>query len=118
MSDAAIAAAMQHEEDARASYAMQYEDAPPPPASSGLRREDVRPLAKADLRCTRAGVAAGALFDVAALFVLLLIASKRFPWGGGGSQLDFVLKGGDFIGEFASACTGSNQKPFVTIRLK
>ena len=40
-----------------------------------------------------------------------------FPWGGGGSQLDFVLKGGDFIGEFASACTGSNQKPFVTIRL-
>ena len=53
MSDAAIAAAMQHEEDARASYAMQYEDAPPPPASSGLRREDVRPLAKADLRCTR-----------------------------------------------------------------
>ena len=83
MSDAAIAAAMQHEEDARASYAMQYEDAPPPPASSGLRREDVRPLAKADLRCTRAGVAAGALFDVAALFVLLLIASKRFPWGGG-----------------------------------
>ena len=41
-----------------------------------------------------------------------------FPWGGGGSQLDFVLKGGDFIGEFASACTGSNQKPFVTIRLK
>ena len=81
MSDAAIAAAMQHEEDARASYAMQYEDAPPPPASSGLRREDVRPLAKADLRCTRAGVAAGALFDVAALFVLLLIASKRFPWG-------------------------------------
>ena len=81
MSDAAIAAAMQHEEDARASYAMQYEDAPPPPPSSGLRREDVRPLAKADLRCTRAGVAAGALFDVAALFVLLLIASKRFPWG-------------------------------------
>ena len=50
MSDAAIAAAMQHEEDARASYAMQYEDAPPPPPSSGLRREDVRPLAKADLR--------------------------------------------------------------------
>ena len=43
----------------------------------------MRPLAKADLRCTRAGVAAGALFDVAALFVLLLIASKRFPWGGG-----------------------------------
>ena len=41
----------------------------------------MRPLAKADLRCTRAGVAAGALFDVAALFVLLLIASKRFPWG-------------------------------------
>ena len=40
-----------------------------------------------------------------------------FPWGAGGSQLDFVLKGGDFIGEFADECTKTAQKPFVTIRL-
>jgi hypothetical protein len=40
-----------------------------------------------------------------------------FPWGAGGSQLDYVLKGGDFIGEFADECLQTGQKPFVTIRL-
>ena len=41
----------------------------------------------------------------------------NFSWGAGGSQLDFVLKGGDFVGEFADECTKTAQKPFVTIRL-
>ena len=40
-----------------------------------------------------------------------------FAWGGGGSQLDYVLKGGDFIGEFADESRRTGQKPFVTIRL-
>lgn len=41
----------------------------------------------------------------------------NFTWGRGGSQLDFVLKGGDFIGEFADEASRTGQKPFVTIRL-
>eukprot|EP01046_Picozoa_sp_COSAG06_P029202 COSAG06_NODE_2691_length_6430_cov_2.427648_10_plen_416_part_00 len=40
-----------------------------------------------------------------------------FPWGAGGSQLDYVLKGGDFVGEFADECRSTSQTPFVTIRL-
>jgi hypothetical protein len=40
-----------------------------------------------------------------------------FPWGRGGSQLDYVLKGGDFIGEFADEATKTSQKPFLAIRL-
>eukprot|EP01052_Picozoa_sp_SAG31_P037849 SAG31_NODE_4954_length_2837_cov_1.697589_3_plen_415_part_00 len=40
-----------------------------------------------------------------------------FPWGSGNSQLDFVLKGGDFIGEFADEASKTGQRPFVAIRL-
>jgi hypothetical protein len=39
-----------------------------------------------------------------------------FPWGHGGSQLDFVLKGGDFIGTFADEAVRTGQKPFIAIR--
>ena len=41
----------------------------------------------------------------------------NFSWGAGGSQLDYVLKGGDLIGVFAEESLSTNQKPFVTIRL-
>ena len=41
----------------------------------------------------------------------------NFTWAAGGSQLDYVLKGGDFIGDFAHECIKTGQKPFVTIRL-
>jgi hypothetical protein len=41
----------------------------------------------------------------------------NFTWGAGGSQLDYVLKGGDFIGDFADECAKTGQKAFVTIRL-
>jgi hypothetical protein len=44
-------------------------------------------------------------------------ATFHFPWGAGGSQLDYVLKGGDFIGEFAGESVSTGQKPFVAIRL-
>ena len=44
-------------------------------------------------------------------------ATFNFSWGGGGSQLDYVLKGGDFIGDFAAECIATQQKPFVTVRL-
>ena len=46
-----------------------------------------------------------------------------FSWAAGDpkdsrvSQLDFVLAGGDFVGEFADECTSTGQKPFVAIRL-
>ena len=40
-----------------------------------------------------------------------------FVWGAGGSQLDYVLKGGDFVGEFAAESVATGQTPFVTIRL-
>ena len=35
----------------------------------------------------------------------------------GGSQLDFVLRGGDFIGTFTKATLNASQTPLVTIRL-
>lgn len=41
----------------------------------------------------------------------------NFSWGQGGSQLDYVLKGGDFVGDFIAECTATKQKAFVTVRL-
>ena len=41
----------------------------------------------------------------------------NFTWAAGGSQLDYVLKGGDFIGDFARECVKTGQKAFITIRL-
>ena len=35
----------------------------------------------------------------------------------GGSQLDYVLRGGDFVGDFAEEAVKEKQKPFLTIRL-
>ena len=45
------------------------------------------------------------------------LTTFNFTWGAGGSQLDYVLKGGDFIGDFAQECIKTGQKPFITIRL-
>lgn len=41
----------------------------------------------------------------------------NFSWGNGGSQLDYVLRGGDFVGQFAAESLRTGQTPFVTIRL-
>lgn len=42
----------------------------------------------------------------------------NFSWDpAGGSQLDYVLRGGDFVGVFLDESVKQGQKPFVTIRL-